>query len=269
LDNCEHLVAACAQLAEALLRVSPTLRILATTREVLGIAGETVWRVPSLSLPDLRRLPALEQMTQYEAVRLFVERALISRPEFALTSASAPSVAQVVHRLDGIPLAIELAAARVKVLSVDQVADRLDDRFRLLTSGSRTALPRQQTLRATMDWGYDLLSETERALLRRLSVFAGGWTLEAAEAVCAEDGVEAPDVLDLLTHLVDRSLVVMEEQDGGARYRLLGTVRQYGREKLLESGEADPARERHRAWCLNLAERAEPELQGPRQHVWL
>lgn len=269
LDNCEHLVAACAQLAEALLRVSPNLRILATTREVLGIAGETVWRVPSLSLPDLRRLPAFEQLTQYEAVRLFVERAMISRPEFALTSASAPSVAQVVHRLDGIPLAIELAAARVKVLSVDQIAGRLDDRFRLLTTGSRTALPRQQTLRAAIDWSYDLLSQQERTLLRRLSVFAGSWTLEAAETICAGDGVEEPDVLDLLMQLVDKSLVMMEEREGKVRYRLLETLRQYGGEKLLESGEPAAVRGRHRDWYLGLAERAEPELQGRHQEVWL
>ncbi|MGQ0550991.1 MAG: ATP-binding protein [Armatimonadota bacterium] len=269
LDNCEHLVEACAYLAEALLRGCPHLRILATSREALSMAGETAWRVPSLSLPDLRRLPSVEYLTRYEAVCLFIERALISRPEFALTSQGAPSVAQVCHRLDGIPLAIELAAARVKVLSVEQIAARLDDRFRLLTGGSRTALPRHQTLRAAIDWSYDLLSETERKVLRRLSVFAGGWTLEAAEAICVGEDIEWHEALDLLMQLVDKSLVLMEEQGGTVRYRLLETVRQYGREKLLESGEADVVGGRHRAWYLGLAERAEPELLGSNQATWL
>jgi len=269
LDNCEHLVAACAYLAEALLRACPHLRILATSREALNIAGETVWRVPSLSLPDLLHLPSVEHLTQYEAVRLFIERALISRPDFVLTSQGAPSVAQVCHRLDGIPLAIELAAARVKVLSVEQIAARLDNRFRLLTSGSRTALPRQKTLRAAIDWSYDLLSETERMVLRRLSVFAGGWTLEAAEAICVGEGIEWHEVLDPLMQLVDKSLVMMEEQGGTVRYRLLETVRQYGRDKLPASGEADVVRGRHRDWYLALAERAEPELLGSNQAVWL
>ena len=268
LDNCEHLIGACTHLAAALLQGCPNVKILALSWEVLGIPGEATYHVPTLSLPDLRRLPSLEHLTQYESVRLFIERATDALPTFTLTNQNALAVAQVCHRLDGIPLAIELAAARVKVLSVERIAERVDDRFRLLTSGSRTALPRQQTLRATIDWGYDLLSEKERTLLRRLSVFVGGWTLEAAEAVCTWDGVEEPDVLDLLTHLADKSLVVMEEQDGTVRYRLLETVRQYGREKLL-AAEADVARGRHREWCLGLAERAEPELQGPNQDVWL
>ncbi len=263
LDNCERLIGACAPLAAALLRACPSLKILALSWEVLGIAEEVTYHVPALSLPDLRRLPSLEHLTQYEAVRLFIERAADALPTFAVTNQNARAVAQVCYRLDGIPLAIELAAARVKVLSVDQIAGRLDDRFRLLTSGSRAAPPRLQTLRATMDWGYDLLSEKERMVLRRLAVFAGGWTLAAAEAVCAGDRVEGFEVLDLLTRLVNKSLVSAEEQGEETHYRMLETVRQYAREKLLESGEADVVRGRHRDWDQRMAERADPELHGP------
>src|SRR5207248_10462772 len=172
----------------------PQLRILVTSREALGIAGETAWRLPSLSLPDPRHLPPTGSLTQYEAVRRFIERALAAQPSFAGTNRNAPAVAQLCHRLDGIPLAIELAAARVKALTLEQIAARLDDRFRLLTGGSRTALPRQQTLRALIDWSYDLLDEPERVLLGRLSVFGGGWTLEATEAVGSGEGREPPGV---------------------------------------------------------------------------
>ena len=186
LDNCEHLVAACAQLADAVLHACPTVTILATSREALGVGGELTWRVPSLPAPDAQHPPPLEHLTQYEAVRLFIDRAVFALPSFTVTNANAPAVAQICWRLDGISLAIELAAARVKLLAPEQIAARLDDRFRLLTGGSRTALPRQQTLRAAIDWSYDLLSEPERTLLRRLSVFAGGWTLEGAEAVCGD-----------------------------------------------------------------------------------
>jgi predicted ATPase len=270
LDNCEHLVAACAHLTTALLRACPRLRILATSREALGVAGETTWRVPSLSIPDPQCLPSLDRLTEYEAVRLFIDRALASAPQFAVTSGNAAAVAQVCHRLDGIPLALELAAARVKVLAVEQIAARLDDRFRLLTGGSRTALPRQQTLRAAMDWSYDLLSQNERAVLQRLSVFVGGCTLEAAEAVCVGDSVEASAILDFLTQLVDKSLVVAETQGGEARYRLLETVRRYGLERLMEAGRAADSRRRHRDWYLALAEQAEPELLGgPLRDSWL
>ena len=270
LDNCEHLLLACAQLTETLLRACPHLRVLATSQEGLGVAGELTYRVPSLSLPDLRQLPPLEQLTQFEAIRLFVERAAVSRSGFALTGSNAPVVAQICYRLDGIPLAIELAAARMKVLSVEEIAARLDDRFRLLTAGSRTAPPRHQTLRAALDWSYDLLPEKERTLLRRLSVFAGGWTLEAAEAICAGEGADAYEVLDLLTHLVDKSLaVVIEDQRMKTRYRLLDTVRQYSRERLLEAAEEASTRRLHRGWYVQLAEEAEPELQGPEQTVWL
>jgi predicted ATPase/class 3 adenylate cyclase len=271
LDNCEHLLSACAQLVESLLHACPQLRVLASSREGLGIGGEQTYPVPSLSLPDPQRLPALDELQEYEAVRLFAERAGLSQPRFAVTAANAPSVVQVCRRLDGIPLAIELAAARMKALPVEKIAERLDDCFRLLTGGSRTALPRQQTLRALIDWSYNLLSEPERTLLRRVSVFAGGWTLEAAEAVCAGEaecagappgplpGIKAWEVIDLLTSLVEKSLVMYEEQGGEARYRLLETVRQYARDRLLETGEAAAVRGRHRDWCLALAERAEPE----------
>jgi predicted ATPase/class 3 adenylate cyclase len=269
LDNCEHLVAACARLAETLLRACPHLRILATSREALGIAGETIRPVPSLSVPDPRRQPTVETLRRSEATRLFIERAIAGLPTFSPTTRNAEPITQVCQRLDGIPLAIELAAARVKVLSVEQIASRLDDRFRLLTGGSRTGLPRHQTLRATMDWSYELLSEAERVLLRRLAVFAGGFTLETAEAVCTGMDAETSAVLDLLTHLVDKSLVIMEERGGTSRYRLLDTVRQYGRNKLLESGEDPRVRRRHRDWYLQLAEAAEPELHGPDQRLWL
>jgi predicted ATPase/DNA-binding SARP family transcriptional activator len=269
LDNCEHLLMACARLAEALLRDCPGVQILATSRESLGIAGEVTYRLPALASPDPGRLPSLECMLQYEAVQLFLDRATSATPSFTLTEANAPAVAQICSRLDGIPLAIELAAARVKVLSVEQIAGRLDDRFRLLTGGSRTALPRQQTLRGLIDWSYDLLTDPERTLLARISVFAGGWTLEAAEGVCTGDGIAAEDVLELLAQLVDKSLVLVDECGDAVRYHLLETVRQYARERLLASGEAAVVRGRHRVWFLEFAERAEPELRGPDHSVWL
>jgi predicted ATPase/DNA-binding CsgD family transcriptional regulator len=273
LDNCEHLIEACAVLAEALLRTCPNLRILATSREAMGIVGETRLTVPPLSLPDPRRLPAVGDLVHYEAADLFVERAKAVKPGFALTERNAMSVVQICYRLDGIPLAIELAAARVKVLSVGQIAARLDDRFALLTDGGRTALARQRTLEAAMDWSHELLPGRERKLLRRLSVFAGGFTLEAAEAVCSglpsDEEVEQGEVLDLLSRLVDKSLVLVAERDGQARYRLLETVRQYGREKLERSGETAEIRRRHAGFLLELTEEAGPELKGPRQGEWL
>jgi predicted ATPase/class 3 adenylate cyclase len=269
LDNCEHLVTACAELAEVFLRSCPGLGILATSREPLGVPGETIWRVPSLSLPEREKVPSMEQLMQYEAIRLFVERVTAAQPAFTLNPENAAAVVGVCRRLDGIPLAIELAAARTRALSVGQIAARLDESFSLLTGGARTALPRQQTLRGTLDWSYDLLSRDERVLLRRLSVFAGGWTLEAAEAVCSYDGIEAQDVLDLLTQLVFKSLVVMDPQEGHVRYRLLETVREYSRGRLKESGEAAGPRQRHLRWYLRLAEGAEPELVGADQKAWL
>jgi predicted ATPase/DNA-binding CsgD family transcriptional regulator len=271
LDNCEHLVEGCAALADGLLRACPNLRILATSREALGIAGERAWLVPSLSLPDPQDLPPpLEELPHYEAVRLFVERAGAVTSAFELTEDNAPAVAQLCRGLDGMPLAIELAAARVRVLSVEQIASRLKDSFGLLTGGSRTSLPRQHTLRATIDWSYELLSENEQVLFRRLSVFAGGFTLKAAEAVCAGEGLEREEVLDLLTSLVDKSLVLVAQQQGGeARYRLLETVRQYSREKLNEAGEKPIIKRHHATFFLKLAEQVEPKVNSKDRSLWL
>jgi predicted ATPase/DNA-binding CsgD family transcriptional regulator len=263
------LIGACAELAESLLRSCSELRVLATSREALGISGEVARPVPSLSLPDLRRMPTIESLPRYESARLFVERTEAVKPTFALTEQNAPSVAKICYRLDGIPLALELAAARTKVLSVEEISERLDDCFGLLTVGSRTALPRHRTLHATMDWSHDLLPEQERALFRRLSVFAGDFTLEAAELVCAGEDLQSDEVLNLLSHLVDKSLVLVAEHDGEARYRLLETVRQYGWEKLSDLGEEGQLRERHAGYCLKLAEEAEPELKGEGQVAWL
>jgi predicted ATPase/class 3 adenylate cyclase len=264
LDNCEHLLEASAKLVNTLLIGSSTLNIVATSREALGIAGEMIWHVPSLSLPDIKQLPTMEQLSEYEAVQLFIERAALAQPHFQVTAENAPALAQICSRLDGIPLAIELAAARVRALSMEQIARRLDDRFRLLTGGSRTALERHQTLRATIDWSYNLLSADERLLLRRLSVFAGSWTLEAAEQVCVE-GAGDLDVLDLLTHLIEKSLVLMD----GSRYHMLETTRQYAREKLLDSEEGEALHNQHFAYFLDLAERGDQEVRGPSQVEWL
>jgi predicted ATPase/DNA-binding SARP family transcriptional activator len=267
LDNCEHLVGACACLAEQLLSVCPHLRILATSREALSIGGETTWLVPSLNLPEAQSPATVDELSCYEAIRLFVERAATVLPTFRLTAANAPSVVQVCRRLDGIPLAIELAAARVKVLHVEQLAARLDDVFHLLTAGSRTALLRHQTLRAALDWSHDLLSERERILFRRLAVFAGGFTLEAAEAVCAGAGLETGEVLDMLSHLVDKSLVAVTPE-GGTRYRLLETIRQYSQEQLERAGETGPFYLRQVQWCLKLVAGAEAGLRGAEQVAW-
>jgi predicted ATPase/DNA-binding CsgD family transcriptional regulator len=269
LDNCEHLIDACAELAEAWLHSCPALRVFATSREALGITGEIAWPVPSLSLPDLRRLPDVESLPRYESARLFVERATTVKPNFKLTEQNAPAVAQVCYRLDGIPLAIELAAARTKVLSVEEISARLGDSFRLLAAGSRTAMPHQRTLHATMDWSHELLGQKERVVFRRLSVFAGGFTLEAAESICAGEDPQRDEMLELLSQLIDKSLVVALEPHGATRYRLLETIRQYGRERLEEAGEAARVRERHAGYYLALAEEAEPELKGERQVTWL
>jgi predicted ATPase/transcriptional regulator with XRE-family HTH domain len=269
LDNCEHLVSACAELATALLRACPSVRILATSREGLGVAGERLYRVPSLAAPPLGHLPPPERLGGYAAVALFVARAQERRAGFTLSAQNAPAVAAVCAQLDGLPLAIELAAARVGSLPVEAIAGRLDDRFRLLTGGPRTALPRQQTLQAALDWSYDLLTEPEQRLLHRLVVFAGGWTLEAAEVMGAGDGVESWEVLDLLGGLVNKSLVLLDEDadapDRVGRYRLLETVRQYGWERLGTSQEAARVRDRHLAYFLALAEEAAP--QTPSQPV--
>jgi predicted ATPase/DNA-binding CsgD family transcriptional regulator len=268
LDNCEHLVTACAHLVERLLRTCPRLHILATSREALNIPGELVWLVPSLPLPDMYSLPPLEELVKYGAIQLFLERAAAVLPSFTLTAENAWAVLQICRRLDGIPLATELAAARVKILSVEQIGARLDDAYRLLTVGRRTALPRHQTLRATMDWSYGLLSEQERILFRRLSIFARGFTLEAAEAICTDEGIAEDKILDILARLLDKSLIVVEEREGERRYRLLETIRQYSQERLWEAGEVARMQERHWTWYTKLAERAEPELLSTHQAAW-
>lgn len=266
LDNCEHVLEDCARLVDVLLRRCPGVVVLATSRAPLTAAGETAWRVPSLSLPVQRSEEPVDALAQSDAMRLFHERALQVHPAFALTNETAPWVAQICHDLDGIPLAIELAAARVRVLSVEQIAEGLADRFRLLTGGGRSVLPRQRTLRASVDWSHELLDDAERTLLRRLAAFTGGWTLEAVETVGAASGVEALDVMDLLTSLVDKSLVVVDDASvGRVRYHLLETVRQYALDRLAESGEMTPVRERHRHHFLQLAERIEPQLVTPQQ----
>ena len=270
LDNCEHVIGACAELADALLRGASHLRILATSREGVGIAGETVWRVPPLSLPGTSRSLSAEALLEFEATRLFVERATTVDPSLVVGSHHVGTIADICHRLDGLPLAIELAAARVNVLSLEQINTRLHDRFRLLTGGSRTSLARQSTLRGTLDWSYQLLSETERRVLCDLSVFSGGWSLEAAEEVCSGDGVERGDLVDLLSHLVDKSLVVVEDHGRGERrYRFLESVRQYGRDRLLEHSRAERVKTRHLRFFFDLVRLSEPELMGPRQASWL
>ena len=271
LDNCEHLAAAFGPFLTLLLMSSPSVRVLATSREALGVAGEVNWRIPTLSVPDLRSGAARsrEAAGRFEAVRLFVDRAQAAQPTFQLTDQNAETVAQICHRLDGIPLAIELAAVRVKVLPVEQIQARLRDRFALLTGGSRTADPRQQTLRATVDWSYDLLSDQERKLLNRVSVFAGGFTLEGAELVCAWNGLETYDVLDLLAPLIDKSLVVGGETSAEMpRYQLLETIRDYANERLRQAGESDVQTDRHALHFFKLVLEAEPELQGPGQAAW-
>ncbi len=310
LDNCEHVVEASAALADRILRAARGVRILATSREALAIAGEAACPIPPLPLPPLSAdgradVADLAALAQYEAVRLFIDRAEAALPSFQVTNANAPAVAGICHRLDGIPLAIELAAARVRALGPEQIAARLDDRFRLLTGGSRVALPRQQTLRAAIDWSHDLLDGAERALFRRLAVFHGGWTLEAAEGVCADDagaddldgprsagaepgpagdartpdavgisdppaaGVDAFDVMDLLTHLVEKSLVAVDTAAAPPRYRFLETVRAYAREKLTEAGEADALRSRHLTWYARLTDAFDPGYGNPDYLAWL
>ena len=265
LDNCEHVVVACAELVEHLLLGCPHLRILATSREPLGVEGEQVWPVPTLTLPG----PADQDHAASEAVRLFIERTRLVRPDFVLDSRSGPLVAEICRRLDGLPLAIELAAARVPGLGLEALAARLDDRFRLLTLSSRTAPRRQQTLRAVVDWSYELLTEPERRLFRRLAVFTGGWSLAMAEEICAFERLERDDVLDLLSRLVQKSLVLVSNAGAESRYGLLETLRQYAAERLSENGEDRLIRVQHLQWCLALAERADANKDGPSRTLWL
>ena len=265
LDNCEHLIDVCACLADQFLRNCADLKIMVSSREALGINGEAVYRVPSLSLPGQVEVTS-EAVMGCESVQLFMDRASAANPNFQLTDENASSVAQICLRLDGIPLALELAAARARVLSAEQIADRLDDRFRLLTGGSRTALPRQQTLRALIDWSYDLLTDSEKALFRRLAVFVGGWTMEAAEGVCAGDGIESYEVLDLLTEIANKSLVQVDESGDAIRYQHLETIRQYAREKLLETDEATRVRNRHLDYYIEFANLLEKDYINPYQY---
>lgn len=281
LDNCEHLLDASAQVIAHLLQECAEVKFLATSREAMGIVGELAWAVPSLTVPDPEHLPSKRATLKrvlmgYESVQLFVERAQAVQNTFALTADNAPAVAQVCAQLEGIPLAIELAAARVKALTVEQIAERLHNELSLLTGGSRVAQARQQTLRATLDWSYKLLSGPEQALLERLSVFAGGWSLAAAEAVCPGGGIETWEIVDLLTSLANKSLIVFEErapeQSGDVeigRYRLLEMVRQYAAERLEASGAAAQSKARHRDFFLALAQEAEPNLKGSEQQLWL
>ncbi|MGW4478955.1 ATP-binding protein [Rhodococcus triatomae] len=264
LDNCEHLIDAAARLAESLLRVCPDLRILATSREPLAIGGESILRVPSLTVPDPERTPQLQGLPRYEAVTLFAERARSAVPGFELTDENRVAVAAICHRLDGLPLPIELAAVRLRAMSAEQILERLTDRYELLTKGSRGAPTRQQSLRMSIDWSHELCTAEEQALWRRLSVFAGGFELDAAEGVCG-DGMSSLELLDGVASLVDKSILIREDAGTGVRYRMLETLSEYGREKLVEAGEFTERQRRHRDWYASLAKSADDEWIGPRQ----
>ncbi len=268
LDNCEHIIEDCARFADSLLRACPEVRILATSREPLGIAGESTFRVPPLAVPDTTASYTPTSLSQFAAVRLFIDRAVQAEPGFSVTNDNAPAVASVCCQLDGIPLAIELAAARVRSLPIEQIESRLDQRFLLLTGGSRVALPRQQTLRALIDWSYDLLLPREKAVLQRLSVFSGGWTLEAAEDVCSDHETEGWEVTEIVLSLADKSLVVVQERVGGHRYSLLESIREYARDRLSESGGQSLLEDRHLRYFARLAVEAMTGLRGPEQKEW-
>src|SRR5436305_8984189 len=261
IDNCEHVLSATAAFADTLLRAAPELTILATSREPLRAAGEVVFRVPSLDIPDPERPQPPERLADYEAVSLFIERAAAASPGYVLDEDNADDVARICLRLDGLPLALELAAARLGALTTSAIAARLDDRFRLLRSGSHAAPTRQQTLTATLQWSHDLLEPDERVLLRRLAIFSGGFELEAVEEVCAADGIDAPEIADVLARLVAKTLVAVVARGRRRRYRLLETVRLYARERLDDAGETAALADRHARWALGLAER---ERDSPR-----
>ncbi|MCA1701078.1 MAG: AAA family ATPase, partial [Actinobacteria bacterium] len=268
LDNCEHLLDACTKLVEALLSACPQLRILTTSREPLAIAAERVWEVPALSVPDAGEDLTPEALARYAAVELLVQRAREVEPGFALTAYLVPVVAEIVRRLDGIPLAIEFAAARVESLTPQEIARRLEDRLDLPTAGAPAQLARHQTLAGALDWSYELLSDSERAVLRRLSVFVGGFEVEAAEAVCSGEEVARGEVGEALARLAAKSLVD-SDRSATTRHRLLETIRAYAGERLDESGERAEVRGAHARFYLALAERAEPQLTGPDQDGWL
>jgi predicted ATPase/transcriptional regulator with XRE-family HTH domain len=269
LDNCEHLVGACADIVQTLLQHCPTLTILATSRERLHVPGEVTWQVPPLALPQSGVGGSWAEVLRSEAVQLFLARAQLAQSAFQLMEQNPDDVVQVCVRLDGLPLALELAAARVRVLTVGQISARLSDRFRLLSAGSRVDDERQSTLRAAIDWSYALLTDRERLLLRRLSTFVGGWTLEAAEAVCARAGIEKGEVLDLLMGLVDKSLVRVDQDSEATRFSFLESIQAYARERLRTSGEGETVRQRHASYYLQLAEQAAPGLRGENQGRWL
>ncbi|GDY29122.1 ATP-binding protein [Gandjariella thermophila] len=268
LDNCEHLLDACAGLVGALLAAAPELRVLATSRQALRVDGEHVFGVPAMSVPNLDGQWVPADLRSSEAVTLFTERAAAGLPGFRLTEQNELEVATICRRLEGIPLAIELAAVRLQSLSLQQILDRLDNCFMLLTTGSRAALPRQRTLRAMMDWSFELCSAEERTLWARLSVFSGGFDLEAAEEVCSGDGIPREEVLHLVAGLVDKSILTREQHGNRARYRLLETIRQYGRDRLAESGQEKVLRRRHRDYVRALAEQAYADWFSPRQVTW-
>jgi predicted ATPase/DNA-binding CsgD family transcriptional regulator len=270
LDNCEQLIEGCAQSVEALLHTCPGLKILVTSREALDIEGEIPFSVPSLTFPDPHHLPEIDTLPQYEAVKLFQERTRSFVTAFCINESNAGDIARICQRLDGIPLALELAAARVKILGVDQIAAHLEESFQLLTGGFRTALPRHQTMRASIEWSYGLLSETEKILLHRFSVFAGGWTLEAAKEICIDRTISAYTVINLLAQLVNKSLVTMEnEPDGGIRYYLLDAIWDFAHEKLADTDENKSIHNAHVIYFLKLAETAEPNFKGQDQISWL
>jgi predicted ATPase/DNA-binding CsgD family transcriptional regulator/transcriptional regulator with XRE-family HTH domain len=271
LDNCEHLVEACAAFVDRVLGDCPNVRLLATSREQLRIHDEITWPVPSLGVPHMQQIPSLDEIARSPAVQLFVERAQALQPAFVLTAQNASITGHICRRLDGLPLGIELAAAWLRALGVEEIVERLDASVRLLVGGSRTAPDRQQTLRATLDWSHGLLTHREQVVFRQLAVFVGGWSLEAAEAVCRADDIQGAEVLELIGRLVDKSLVVMAERDGRARYNLLEPVHQYAWERLLETGAESVAdvRQRHLAWYLGLAQHSDPDLAGSAQHPGL
>jgi len=268
-DNCEHLLDATAKLIDSILRGCPQVRIIATSRQGLDISGESVHRVTSLSLPNTTESLTADAATQHSAIRLFVERAQAANDQFTLTDVNAPAVAQICRRLDGIALAIELAVPRLKVLTVDQLAERMSERFRILTGGSRTALPRQQTMRALIDWSYDLLTNEEKTVFRRAGIFAGGWTLEAISDICADGSIESWALLDLLMSLVGKSLVVAELSGSTPRYRLLESTREYVLAKLRESGEDKRMQQRHAAYFLRMADEADESWSTAPTRAWL
>ena len=269
MDTCEHLLTACASFAEKLLTACPNLKLLATSREALGLPGEMTYHVPSLRLPDPKNHPDVDELWAVESMRLFHDRAVSVKPDFKPDAAQTEAVAKICSRLDGIPLAIELAAARVRALPVEEIARRLSDRFRLLTGGNRSAMPRQQTLQALVDWSYDLLTEDEKILLRRLSMFTGGCTLVAAESVCSDGGLKKDEILNLIARLVDKSLLNYSEESGSARYDMLETIRQYAREKLIQSGEIEFSRRKHLAYYAEFTAEVAPQLWHANQREWM